>query len=613
MMKSLKLKQIKRISFFIIVFFAIFAISCAKNDNTEEENLKVFRTGIGGRVNTLDPALADDLVSAYVVGSLYDTLLQYDYLARPYKLIPSALAKMPELSDDMLSYKFTLRDDLYFQNAPCFDAQNPQSRKVRTDDVIFSILRVADARLHSPGFWLIRGKIKGIDNFYEKSAKFAKNDFSIYDEGCEGLEKIDDKTFIMHLVKPDPRMLYGLAMPYLAIVPIKAAKYYSNDLSGHSVGSGPFRVAEWMRDYRIILERNPEYRHETFEFAESPEDRTKPLPLLDRIECYLVKQALSGWLMFLQGETDISTLDKDNMDFVLGSDCKISPALEERGIRLVRVPEFQINYVGFNFQDPLLGTNLNLRRAISLAYNTEARIRHSNGSLMPAQGPIPPGVAGYDPTFENPWTKYSVEEAKKYLEMAGFPNGINPETGKPLEFDFDLGDTTSFYRQLAELMVDDMKKIGIKINPILNNKPRFFQKLKEGKTQIFRLSWVGDYPDAENFLQLFYGPNAGACNRTFFRDPLYDKAFEEIIHMPDCEKRTKKYEAMAKYVTTQCPWIFESIPTSYRLVHKWLENYKPHDFAYTQSKYLSINNKEKMRLKKKFKPLKPDEIAGGGK
>jgi len=321
-----------------------------------------------------------------------------------------------------------------------------------------------------------------------------------------------------------------------------------------------------------------------------------------------VKQPISSWLLFLQGELDLSSLDKDNFEAVTTGSGEIIPALRERGINLMRMPDFQVNYIGFSFSDPLLSQNLELRKAISLAYNVDIRVKYSNNSLVPANGPIPPGVPGYDNKFVNPYGQFDLEKAKAHLAKAGFPGGINPANGKPLELSFDLGDTSPFYRQLAELMKDDMKKIGIEIKPVLNNRPRFFQKIKEGQVQLFRFSWVGDYPDAENFLQLFYGPNAGSCNRVCFNDPEFDRMYQEIIFMPDSPERTEKYRKMSLYLTEQCPWIFESYPTSFQLLHLWLENYLPHDFAFARWKYLSIDPETRAKTRNSFKPLKMSEL-----
>ena len=563
-----------------------------------------------GRIKTLDPALAADLSSRNMVAAFYDTLLQYDYTVRPYKLIPSMLKNMPELDKSRTVYTFTLRNDLYFSGDTCFGNAPKAKRRVSSRDVIYSFLRIADGRLHSPVFWMFRGKIKGIDEFRNATVKLPPGDNSLYDKGIPGLEIIDELTFKIRLLKPDPRFLYALAIPYAAIISKQALEFYGESFAEHPVGSGPFKLREWIRDYRLILDRNENYRPEYFPQAENPLDRKRPLPLLDRVVCYIIKQEVSAWLLFLQGGLDFSAISKDNFDNVVGIGSELSPALAERRIKLIQIPEFQVRYVGFNFNDPLPAKNLNLRKAISLAYNIDNIKTHYNGQMLPAEGPIPPEVAGNNPAFKNPYSRYDLERAREYLKRAGYPGGIDPKTGAPLTLTYDQNGNSSAHRQLAELMIKDMGKIGIKIVPLLNNKPRFFQKMRKGKFQLFRLSWIGDYPDAENFLQLFYSKNAGSCNRAFYQDKKFDRMFEEIIPMPDSPERTRKYEKMVEYLSTQCPWIFESFAISYQLNHCWLQNFLPHDFAFASWKYLAVDTAKRNEMKKNFKPLSFKEMRG---
>ncbi len=594
LLSSILIRSIRNLSLLLSFFILPFFLPASE--------LKI---SSGGRINTIDPALAADFISAYIVASMYDTLLEYDYSGRPYSLKPSMLIEMPKISQDMKTYSFQLREDLFFSDSGYFRGKDRKSRKIISRDVAYSFMRLADARLNSPGFWIFRGKIKGIDEFRRKSSSAAKDDMSIYEKPCEGIRIIDDSKFEIELNNPDPRFLYMLAMPYASIMSYEAGLARGNDFSDEASGSGPYILDEWIRDYKMTFLKNRDFRKEYFPQAESETDRNISLPFIDKITCYLVRQPLSGWLMFLRGELDFGGIDRENFDAVIDPSTRdINPALKNMGVKLVTTPEFQINYVGFSFTDKKLAGNIKLRKAISLAYNTETRIIHSNYSLRKANGPIPPGVAGYDDEYLNPYSVYNPDQAKRLLAEAGYPEGIDLETGKNLEFSFDLGDTSSYHRQIAELMVDDMKKIGIKINPVLNNKPRFFQKLSDGQMQLFRISWVGDYPDAENFLQLFYGANAGKSNRVFYRDKFFDSQFEEVIGAMDSPERTRKYSAMAKYITEQCPWIFESSPVTYQLVHGWVENFIPHNFANGRWKYLSINEKKKTALKKKISPVK---------
>ncbi len=567
-----------------------------------ERSERTIFLGAGGRVKTLDPALADDLASRNMAGAVYDTLLEYDYTARPYKLIPAMLKSMPEISPDGLTYTCHLRQDLYFTPDECFGGRK---RQVKSHDVIYSFKRIADSRLHSPAYWMFRGKIAGIDDFHRRS-KTLKPGEDLYGYSVAGLSARDDFTFTITLTRPVPGFLCILALPNTAAVPREAVEYYGESFAVHPVGSGPFVLHDWIRDCRIELTANPDFRPQFFAEAQSERDRTRKLPLAERIICYQIRQPFAAWLLFLQGELDISALDKDNMDVAAGAG-SISPVLAERGIELISAPEFEIRYIGFNFQDPLL-RNDKLRQAISLAFDVSARIRHMNNMMLKVHGPIPPGTAGYDPDFENPWLKHDIEQAGKLLAEAGYPGGIDPATGEALTLNFDQGNSTSAQRQIGELMVRDLAECGIKINPVLNSTPRFIEKLRQGQTQLFRYSWVGDYPDAENFLQLFYSGNIGGCNRTAFSDPVYDRMYEKASAMPDSPARTALYRQMAEYLTSRTPWIFEGIPVSYQLKYDWLENYYHHDFAFARWKYLNVRPEERHERRKKFKALKFYEL-----
>lgn len=588
---------------FLLLFPMIFLQGCRKN---ETDNKRIFRTSVNKLITTLDPALAADTASQFMTASFYDTPLQYSFTKRPYELEPSMLESMPEFSEDGTILTCRLRDDLYFQNAPCF--QNKISRKVKSKDVIFSILRLADVRVHSTGFWLIRGRIKGLDQFRSLTGNVAENDFSPYDQGCDGLEVVDDRTFRIHLTSADPRFIYAMAMPYFSVVSRRAVEHYGKKFADHPCGSGPYMLKSWQKDHQIHLVKYPDYRIEYFKEAENPADRTRKLPLCDEIICDLVKQPMAGWLLFLQGELDSYALDGENFAAVVNKDLQIPTSLQNRGIQLLRSPEMQINYIGFSFADPLLGKNENLRKAISLAFNRDVRIEYGAGKLYPAHGPVPPDAgAGY---LEQPgeFTQRNIPLAKEYMKKAGFPGGIDPRTGKSLEITFDQAGSDTFYLQTAELLAIDLAEIGIKVKPEFNNRARFLQKLANNQVQMFRLSWTGDYPDAENFLQLFYGPNSGASNRVNCDIPEINAKYEQIKNMQSSPERDKAYAELAELIRSKCPWIFESYTVSFMLKHCWLENMRPHDFAFQRWKYISVDPQKRSGTIRRFEPLSLNEL-----
>lgn len=567
---------------------------------------EILHTGAGGQVKTLDPVRADDLASRDLAALVYDTLLQYDYTARPYKLVPSMLTKMPEISADHCSYELELRDDLYFHPAPCF--KDRESRRVTARDVRFTLLRFADVRIHSPVYWMFRNKIKGLDKFRQATRSAAQNDWSVYDMEIPGIKVISDRKLRITLESGDPRFLYMLAIPNAGIVSCRAVRYYGTRFSHNPAGSGPFVLKRWIPNLKLEFIRNPEFRKEYFPQAANPADRNRPLPLLSGITVYQIRQPMTAWMLFLQGKLDYNALDKDNRETLLSGNDLI-PALKRRQINLLSNPEFEIRYVGFNFDDPLLRDNLKLRQALALSYNIARRIDHAGGQLISAHSVIPPNVAGHDKKFRNRFVRYDLEQARRLLAEAGFPGGIDPRTGKPLTLTFDQSGNDTAHRQMGELAADDWRKLGINVIPVLNSKPRFFEKLRQKRFQLFRLSWVGDYPDAENFLQLFYSGNIGSCNRTGFSDPRFDRLFEKSLPLPDSPRRTKLYEQMSALAIEQCAWICEGFPVSGVLLHGFVENYLPCDFGFVRWKYLNINGNLRKKLLKQFKPLSFNELS----
>lgn len=564
---------------------------------------KIMYSGAGGSVKSLDPAYADDLASRDLTALCYDTLVQYDYLARPYKLIPSMLESMPEISADRKSYTFTLRPDLLFAADPAFS--HPGERKVTAGDVKFSILRIADARNHSPVYWIFRDKISGIGKFREKSAKAAKGDLSLYDEDIPGIKILSDRRFVITLDAPDPGFLYLLAMPNTGIVSRKAASAGNRDLSRAPAGSGPFILKEWIPDLHLYFSRNPDYRAEYFPHAADPADRQKKLPLLDGIKISQVRQMMTQWMLFLQGNLDCNALDKDNQETIAGNGTLL-PALAARDVVMEYHPEFEIRYVGFNFRDPVLGKNIALRRALRAAYDIRRRINHASGMLLPAAGPIPQGISGFVAPAEA--VTPDPAEIRELFIRAGYPGGVDPASGRPLELTFDQAGSSVGHRQMGELAADDWGKAGVSVISRLNSRPRFSDKLRRGKFQLFRYSWIGDYPDGANFLQLFYSGNIGSCNYCGFSDREFDRLYEEAVTMPDSPERSKLYLQMVKLLEDKCVWIYEGFPVSGVLRYSWLQNSVPHDFSFTRWKYLSVDPEAREKRKAAFRPLSLNEL-----
>ncbi|HKL22703.1 MAG TPA: ABC transporter substrate-binding protein, partial [Tichowtungia sp.] len=268
-----------------------------------------------------------------------------------------------------------------------------------------------------------------------------------------------------------------------------------------------------------------------------------------------------------------------------------------RGITLVSSPTLDIYYLGFNWDDPVLGEiddpeqnlrNRKLRQALSCAYDFELMNQFMNNRLYPIGGPIPQPLAG---SLDKPSPySFNLEKARRLLVEAGVPDGIDPATGRRLELTMELGSATANTRQMMELMADMYRKIGIVLNANFNTWPAFIEKMNRRQAQMFQLGWVADYPDAENFLQLFYSKNESpGPNHANYRNAEFDRMYEKIRTMQDSPERTAIYKQMAEIVIEECPWIFLYQPMDFGLTHTWVENYVSHAFPYGMGKYRRIN------------------------
>jgi len=592
-----------RIGFFVFIFCAFLAVSFGcrptRAIGTEQVNRDSILVQDTLRIRGFDPVKAGDLPSAAAIARIYEPLLQYSYLARPYQVEPLLAENLPDVSPDGLTYTFTIRKGIYYQDDPCFTETDGKGREVVAEDFVYAIKRLADRKNQSVGYWIISGRIEGLDEFRIQSAESSPTD---YEMDVSGIQSTGRYTLRIQLSKPYPQLMWVLTMHYVAAVPREAVDYYGLDFSRHPVGTGPYILRQWQQNYLLEYVRNPKWaetgRQETYPAEGSPEDAGagllhdagKSLPFIDRIVDYVVMDPATKWLMFMKSQLDSSDVARDNWDAVLDEDLQLNPALRERGITISTGPSLRLGYFAFNMEDPLVGPNKALRQAMTCAFNTEAWIKLYNGRITRPSSPIPDGLAGYDATL-NPFP-YDISRAKKLMREAGFPDGKDPVTGRRLQITLELGRADDAeLRQSAELFTFFMSQIGIQINLNYNNGPAFYEKLERRQAQMFFLSWVGDYPDAENFLQLFYGPNASpGPNRCNYRNPEFDVLYDRIKVMPDSDERTEIYKNMASMVVDDSPWIFAYQYLNVALRHPWYLNYKMHAFPFGMEKYYRMDS-----------------------
>jgi oligopeptide transport system substrate-binding protein len=577
-------------------------VSCGPVFTSDSSDKGNTLCGVGGDFKGFDPVDAGDVESDREICHVYEGLLEYAYLDRPYHTVPRLAQAMPEVSADGLTYTFKIKPGVHFIDDPCFP--DGTGREVVADDFVYSFKRILDPRLESQGDWIFAGHVLGADDWVKQIG--ATNAPTDYSTPLPGFQATDKYTLQIRLAKPYPQLLYVLTMGYAFVVPHEAVEFYGEHFRRHPVGTGPFRLKSWQPNYRIEFERNPTFSGQTYPDTGEPGDRAagllddagKPLPLVDRIVEYDIREFYTVWQMFLGGRIISSGLNKDYFEKAISPDLSLSPQLQQRGIRLFKTPELATYYIGFNMVDPVVGASSDpatnerhkkLRQAFATAVDVKTFVAVIfNNRYTPAHSLIPPGVAGHS---DNPYPyEYNLERAKQLMTEAGYPGG-HDERGNALRLTMILpGSGSTDARQEADFYEEALRAIGVDLNVQQLSFAEYIRREHDGETEVFWAGWVIDYPDAQNFLQLFYGPNKcpgiNSCN---YQNPEFDRLYERIVTMGDSPERTALYEKMADITMADCVWALVAYPLDYGLFQPWFQNYKPHGFPYPNAKFYKVN------------------------
>lgn len=480
--------------------------------------------------DSLDPVKAQSTYDCHAVQLLYDTPLEIDYSARPYKTKPG-VCELVNLSSDGLTYSFKM----------------VSSTSLTAYDVKRSIDRLRDRDNPSPGSWTM----KNVDDVIVT----------------------DERSFKIHLKEKQHVFPWMLTMAYCAI----------QGKNGES--TGPYKLKSWWRNYELVFERNPDWRG----WALSEDGG---LNAFNEVRYIVVGDVSTQWLMFLNGEIDIlGEIARDNWSSVMNEEGRLHPSLEARGIRLCGgAPANEVRYIGMNMNDPVLGKNKKLRQALSCAFDFPRWKLFYNNSICEITGPVPPTVEGCLTTpFEY---SFNLEKARKLLKEAGYPDGIDPTTGRSLQISLSIGRPTQDSREAGELVASFFAKIGVKIELKFQTWHAFLNSVNKGNVQLYMMAWVADYPDPENFLQLFHSKNKSpGSNRSCYDNPEYDLEYDKAMAALNKEDRIKHWHRCQEILREDCPWIYTHITRNYTLVNSRVGNYIPNDFPYGHEKYYRVLKK----------------------
>jgi ABC-type transport system substrate-binding protein len=560
---------------------------------------KVLHMFLSTSESGLDPAVGSNLETLSLLENLFDPLLHYDYLARPVKLQGNTATGMPEVSADGKTYTFHIRPGIYFTPDPAFKGKK---RELTAQDYVYSLKRLYDPTLKSPWAYLFDGKLLG--------DQALKSSFNI-DTGIPGLQAVDRYTLRIRLNEPDNNFLFYMAMPATSVVAREVIEAYPGQAGNHPVGTGPFMVGEWKHSDRIVLLANPQSTavfHATP--GNDPDDKAidaalegKRLPRVDRVEVKIAEEFQGRMLGFLNGEYDYLEQVPESMTDMVIQNGKLKPELAARGMQLTRFPVLQTYYMWMNMEDPVIGGDTRekvaLRRAIAMSYNSAEDIALlKKGFAIRAESPLPPGVLGYDPNYRSP-VPYDPALANALLDRYGYgkrdPDGFRRQPdGQPLTLTMS-SEATVEHRLRDEFWRKCLNSIGLRVVFKSDKKTEIIKASRLGKVQMFETNWVADFPDGDNFYQLFYGPNAGRANYARFNLPAYNQRYEAARQLTDGPARDKLYFEMNQLIHAYNPWVTLTQLLSADIRQPWLKNYKRHPVELTQWRYLDVDVAERAR------------------
>ena len=564
---------------------------------------KVLRIAFPIDVSGLDPAGTQETYASLVEQRIFDALYVWDYLARPYKFVPSIATGMPEISADGRVWTIRIKQGIYFADDPAFGGKK---RELTAADFVYAWKRVVDPRVRSPNSDLLEHKIVGLDAAVEKAKSSGRFD---YDAAIQGLRATDRYTLRLELVSPDYTLLELLDGSSLRAVAREVIQKYADE-SGramhHPVGTGPYRLKEWQPGRRIILEANPGFRDERFPPAPAKADaaikavadamKGKRLPQIGRVEIAIIEETNPRLLMFNAGELDMLDLPGDVAPKMIDGRGNLLPEFAARGIRLERATELGVTFSYFNMEDPVVGgytpDKIALRRAICSAYNLPDEIRViRNGQALPATQPMPPDIEGHVPGYKG-LSPYDPATARALLDKFGYRDrdgdGFRElPDGRPLIL-HQLTFVGAVYRQFDDLWQRSMREIGIRMDFEIRTFPEGFKAAHAGQLQFSGFGWNGDV--ADDYMRLFYGPNAGAGNLSRFRNAEFDALYDKSRRTADTAERNKLYEAMTKIVSVQAPWCTNVYRISNTVVAPQIRGYRKNvHYFLTPWDYLDID------------------------
>lgn len=589
--------------------------------------------------------LADDAPREQIAYSIYDIHIQAGIRYQPHPAFATDAQGNP--------LYLNLRAEDLVGREQLSDFSHTGTRELVAADYVYQIKRLAHPKLNSPIFGLMAEYIVGLRDYANTLHKVVQgweqqgqgqHFLDLRQYPLAGVEVVDRYTYRVKLHGLYPQFVYWLAMPFFAPIPAEVDQFYSQPgmqeknltLDWYPVGTGPYMLTVNNPNLQMIMQRNPNFHDERYPSAGEPGDKAaglladagKPLPFIDKVVFSLEKENIPTWNKFLQGYYDASGITSDSFDQAIQvtnqGEVGLTKTMREKDIHLSTGIAATTFYMGFNMRDPVVGgyseRARKLRQAISIAVDYEEFISiFLNDRGIPAQGPLPPGIYGYQPGEQgvNPYVyqwrqgklqRKPISAAKQLLAEAGYPAGRDAKTGKPLIIHLDTTGGGPDNKANFDWLRKQFAKIDIQLDIRSTDYNRFQEKMLKGTEQLFQWGWNADYPDPENFMFLLYGPNAKAGkngeNAANYENPEFDRLFSQMKNMPNGPERLRIIKHMVDIVRRDAPWLWGFHPKQFSLYHSWLHNVKQNVMANNSLKYRRIDPQLRARLRAQWnKPV----------
>ena len=517
-----------------ILIVCCWFLSCQNETVDKKENKTVFRYNESSGISSLDPLYARNVENIWAINQIFNGLVQMndDLEVKP------CISKSWEISEDGLTYTFHLRNDVFFHDNDGFEGG--KGRKVIASDFVHSLYRIIDPKQASPGAWIFNN----IDK---------ENDL--------GFKAVNDSTLIIYLLKPFPPFLGLLTMQYCSVIPFEIVELYDQDFRNQPVGTGPFKFKLWKEGVKLVLVKNENY----FE----KDKKGNSLPYLDAISVTFINEKQVVFLEFVKGNLDmVSGMDQMPKDEVLTQTGKLNIKYQGK-FRLETNPYLKTDYLGI-LVDPNSDLVKNsplkfkaVRKAINYGIDRELMITYLRNNIgTPASGGIiPRGMPSFNPKLVKGYT-YDPEKASSLLLEAGF-DSENPVPEITIS-------THKKFHDMCEFMQHQLSEIGIRIKIDVQPAISLRERVAKSQLNMFRKSWIADYPDAENYLALFYSKNfcPAGPNYTHFSNPEFDKLYDKAQLETDDSLRYRYYQQMDNIMVEEAP----IVPLYYDQIIRLVQN-----------------------------------------